>query len=73
MGTLAESVGTPWYVSQSNGIVILELSEVVNTGWHWEEADLTNTVHKQLVPGQAFLELGAHGKVDASRRGPEQL
>lgn len=34
-----------------------------------EEADLTNTVHKQLVPSQAFLEPGAHESITSSRVG----
>lgn len=41
----------------------------MNACWHWEEADLTNTVHKQLVSGQAFLELGAHETITSARVG----
>jgi hypothetical protein len=36
---------------------------------NWEEADLTNAVHKQLIPGQAFLELGAHETITSARVG----
>ncbi len=41
----------------------------INAWLHWEEADLTNTVHKQLVPSQAFLELGAHETITSARVG----
>jgi hypothetical protein len=41
----------------------------VNAWWRWEEADLTDTVHQQLVPGQAFLELGAHETITSARVG----
>jgi hypothetical protein len=41
----------------------------VNAWWRWVEADITDTVHKQLVPGQAFLELGAHETITSARVG----
>ena len=34
-----------------------------------EEAVLTNTVHKQLVPSQAFLEPRAHESITSARVG----
>ena len=41
----------------------------VNAWRCWEEGDLTNTVHKQLVPDQTLLELRAHETITSARVG----